>query len=50
MNKYRLIPCISLLALVWITSSCSKPYDLGAPCPNYGKTCPQALINNDLIY
>lgn len=50
MKKYtRMIRYISLFVLVWQSASCSKPYDLDTPCPDYGKTCSQSVINNEFI-
>jgi len=40
----RLIKITSLLSIL-LLSACSKPIDLDAPCPNYGKYCPQMPIN-----
>jgi hypothetical protein len=33
--------------LFWILGlgACAKPIDLDAPCPDYGRYCPQAPVN-----
>lgn len=39
-----LVRLLSLLAFTVIVA-CSKPQDLDAPCPNFGRHCPQQPIN-----
>lgn len=43
--KNQLARVLGLFALALLMVSCSKPQDLDTPCPDYGKTCSQTLIN-----
>lgn len=38
------VQLLSLLAFTAIVA-CSKPQDLDAPCPHFGRHCPQLPIN-----
>ncbi|EEZ95951.1 T4SS-associated protein LvhB7 [Legionella longbeachae] len=38
------------ICLVLNLSSCSRPPDLNTPCPDYGRFCPQILINDDASF
>ena len=33
------------LLLILGLGGCAKPIDLDAPCPDYGRYCPQAPVN-----
>ncbi len=39
----RLLP---MLLLVSFLASCTKAHDLDAPCPDFGRHCPQTPIND----
>lgn len=45
----QILKMTSLLALILTLTACATPQDLDVPCPDYGKRCPQALINGDLF-
>lgn len=46
MHRYVHLSTLFVLTL-WL-SSCSKPQDLDAPCPDFGRHCPQTIINAPL--
>lgn len=44
MHRYvHLLPIVLLAAIL---ASCAKPHDLDAPCPDFGRYCPQTPIND----
>lgn len=40
----KLLKCGCLLLILGL-GACAKPIDLDAPCPDYGRYCPQAPVN-----
>jgi hypothetical protein len=43
---YRYVSLIPILVLAAILTSCTKAQDLDAPCPDFGRYCPQTPIND----
>jgi hypothetical protein len=44
MHRYRSL--LPIFVLVAILTSCTKTHDLDAPCPDFGRHCPQTPIND----
>lgn len=40
----KILKCSCLLLILGLVA-CSKPVDLDAPCPDYGRYCPQTPVN-----
>lgn len=45
----KILRTTSFIAMILVLVACNKPEDLDAPCPDYGRHCPQTPINADLF-